>query len=177
MPMIIQQSPEGVKIPSSPKESRIRMNYLTKLGISPTQTMLARRDSDLSKSSSSITSIITTLKRVRFNDDASTTVHIPSHRNLDRKTRQKVWYNWVELQEAAARNAMDEWREADPLEKEEISRALAFIQATYQRKCQLQYLQSNKQLAIRNACLRPPVRPDQFLVWPQQQPQHYHHHC
>jgi hypothetical protein len=168
MPMIIQQSPEGVKIPSSPsKQSRIRMNYLTKLGINPTKqttSILARRDSDISKSS--LSSSISSIRRVRFDDDI-TTVHIPSHRDMDRRTRKRIWYNWAELQEAASRNAMDEWREADPVEKQEISRALAFIQATYQRKCQLQYLQSNKQLAIRNACLRPPVRPDQFMVWPQ----------
>ena len=170
MPMLIQSSCEGF-IPSSPtspsRESRIRMNYLSKLGISPAPML--RRNSERSISKVSSSSSLKQMRRVRFDDDASTIIHIPSHRTLDPRDRKNMWYTWAELQEAASRNAMDEWKEADPVEKHEIMNVLAFIQATYQRECQLQVFQSNKQLAIRNACLRPPVRPDQFMVWPQYQ--------
>lgn len=170
-PMIIQSSCEG-PLYSSPtsspsRQSRIRTNYLSKLGITPTSPTMLRRNSDSSKASSlSSSSSAASTRRVRFDADATTTIPIPSHRNFDQRTKKNIWYTWAELQDAASRNAKEEWTAARPIEKHEITNALAFIQATYQRECQLQVFRSNKQLAIRNACLRPPVRPDHFMVWP-----------
>lgn len=167
MPVILDTSCDSIisSSPSSPsRESRIRMNYLTKLGISPSNML--RRNSEVSIKSLGSSST-RSVRRVRFDDDATTVIRIPSHRSLTRRMRTATWYTWAELQNAAATNAADEWNQADPLEKHQIMNALAFIHATYQRECQLQVFQRNKELAIRNACLRPPARPPQFvtLTW------------
>lgn len=154
---------------SKTMKDRIRSNYLSKLGISPTTTMMhRRRDSDASNASSSD-------KSVRIDDNA-TVFEVASFRDLDQSTREDLWYSRKGLKEAAQRNSLDEWQaercsyfpdSPDQQPQVDPQLASAFIYETYQRESQLYVFQSNKMLAIRNACIRPPVRPHQARMWPQ----------
>lgn len=140
-----------------PPQDPIRSKYLSKLGISP-PLHVHRKNNKVKPTRRS--------RRVQFRD--LVTIHeIPSIHDVSEAERNSLWYSPQEILQISMRNYLADNSCANYKELHPAAIA-ALSTAAYQRGSQLHLFPNNKQLAIRNACLRPPVRVDDgTMMWPQ----------
>ncbi|CAB9529588.1 expressed unknown protein [Seminavis robusta] len=142
--------------------NQIRFRYLSELGIRPSSENGRRRPSIASNNKP-----VSGRRQVRF-DDTISNVEVPPF-PVPVATNE-LWYSAAELQEAAERNVVEQMFE--DCQEEDLSASSSHqssptpsyqsipdaYDATARRIQELSRL--NRPLAIRNACLRPPGRPD-----------------
>jgi len=154
-------------------DDRLRMNYLSKLGvIDPKDMMLKRRNSDDSTSSTISTTFKKKMMHVRFDDSAIEVHEVESRADFDAVTKLSYWYNDYELEEIASVCALEDYYEKlyGPADEQVLQQAEAMVHsatanAAYLKENQMYVFPQNKGMAIRNVGLRPPRARQNATLW------------